>query len=205
MNQKVTFGHDSSAWLKGYDDYIKLYRRTRLIITAAVFLVIGALFVEQIVRDPSYGVGWFCLAICIFIIAVNVMSPIVQKRKIASALDEIKDDRYILNIYDDRYVVETILPQSETVVEAVSDEESADGSKTQVTEVAVSSASPDENQIPPTETMLADKSLKAVERNDYFGLYSAKTFCVIPKSSLSDEGREAVSELVRKINESGKK
>ena len=47
--------------------------------------------------------------------------------------------------------------------------------------------------------------LKAVERNDYFGLYSAKTFCVIPKSSLSDEGREAVSELVRKINESGKK
>ena len=53
--------------------------------------------------------------------------------------------------------------------------------------------------------MLADKSLKAVERNDYFGLYSAKTFCVIPKSSLSDEGREAVSELVRKINESGKK
>lgn len=205
MNQKVTFGHDSSVWLKGYDDYIKLYRRTRLIITAAVFLVIGALFVEQIVRDPSYGVGWFCLAICIFIIAVNVMSPIVQKRKIASALDEIKDDRYILNIYDDRYVVETILPQRETVVEAVSDEESADGSKTQVTEVAVSSASPDENQIPPTETMLADKSLKAVERNDYFGLYSAKTFCVIPKSSLSDEGREAVSELVRKINESGKK
>lgn len=204
MNQKVTFGHDSSAWLKGYDDYIKLYRRTRLIITAAVFLVIGALFVEQIVRDPSYGVGWFCLAICIFIIAVNVMSPIVQKRKIASALDEIKDDRYILNIYDDRYVVETILPQRETVVEAVSDEEGADGSKTQVTEVAVSSASPDENQIPPTETMLADKSLKAVERNDYFGLYSAKTFCVIPKSSLSDEGREAVSELVRKINESGK-
>lgn len=71
--------------------------------------------------------------------------------------------------------------------------------------MAVSSASPDENQIPPTETMLADKSLKAVERNDYFGLYSAKTFCVIPKSSLSDEGREAVSELVRKINESGKK
>lgn len=205
MNQKVTFGHDSSAWLNGYDDYIKLYRRTRLIITAAVFLVIGALFVEQIVRDPSYGVGWFCLAICIFIIAVNVMSPIVQKRKIASALDEIKDDRYILNIYDDRYVVETILPQRETVVEAVSDEEGADGSKTQVTEVAVSSASPDENQIPPTETMLADKSLKAVERNDYFGLYSAKTFCVIPKSSLSDEGREAVSELVRKINESGKK
>lgn len=205
MNQKVTFGHDSSAWLKGYDDYIKLYRRTRLIITAAVFLVIGALFVEQIVRDPSYGVGWFCLAICIFIIAVNVMSPIIQKRKIASALDEIKDDRYILNIYDDRYVVETILPQRETVVEAVSDEEGADGSETQVTEVAVSSASPDENQIPPTETMLADKSLKAVERDDYFGLYSAKTFCVIPKSSLSDEGREAVSELVRKINESGKK
>lgn len=205
MNQKVTFGHDSSAWLKGYDDYIKLYRRTRLIITAAVFLVIGALFVEQIVRDPSYGVGWFCLAICIFIIAVNVMSPIIQKRKIASALDEIKDDRYILNIYDDRYVVETILPQRETVVEAVSDEEGADGSETQITEVAVSSASPDENQIPPTETMLADKSLKAVERDDYFGLYSAKTFCVIPKSSLSDEGREAVSELVRKINESGKK
>ena len=167
--------------------------------------MIGALFVEQIVRDPSYGVGWFCLAICIFIIAVNVMSPIVQKRKIASALDEIKDDRYILNIYDDRYVVETILPQRETVVEAVSDEEGADGSKTQVTEVAVSSASPDENQIPPTETMLADKSLKAVERHDYFGLYSAKTLCVIPKSSLSDEGREAVSELVRKINESGKK
>ena len=64
--------------------------------------MIGALFVEQIVRDPSYGVGWFCLAICIFIIAVNVMSPLVQKRKIASALDEIKADRYILNIYDDR-------------------------------------------------------------------------------------------------------
>lgn len=174
-NISIEYGHEKQCWLDGYDSYTRLFKRKRQIVFTVLFAVIAVLFVEQIVRDPQYGTGWFCLAICIFMLAVNLLTPHIEKKKIACALDNIKDDRYTITIYEDRFCVKTV-PSGEEA-----------------------------EQIPETVTLLSDKTLRAVEKQGYYGLFSKTTFCIIPRSGLSEDENEALGRLVKSIEENRKK
>lgn len=179
------FSHNSEYWLDGYNEYYKLFQRKKTIILTVAFGVLSLLFLQQVIFDSSYGLGWVCLAISVSMMLITLLSPVFEKKNIErNALDVIKDDRYIFRIYDDRYSVETIIPES--------DKKYLEADK-------------DGNEVPypvikPTVTPLSEKSLKAIEKDGYFGFFSKFSFCVIPKSDLGENETKALNELADKIN-----
>lgn len=52
----------------------------------------------------------------------------------------------------------------------------------------------------PDVTSLAEKSLKAYDREKYYLIFAKDSFCVVPKADLSEADSKAVSELIEKIS-----
>ncbi len=167
MDEKYTleFTGDRECWLAGYREYVKSISKKRIIIDCVIFGILSLLFIQQIVIQPDYGVGWICLAISVFMIVMSFITPIRQIKSVEATLDDIDGRKYIFKIYDDKYSVEGI-----------------------------------ENSAEADVTSLTEKSLKAFNREKYYGLYSKNTFCVIPKACLSEADSRAVLELIEKIS-----
>ncbi len=178
MSENITFscdtieyGFEQESWLEGYDMYYKLYRKRRTIIFAVIFLVLALLFVQQVAVDPTYGVGWMCLVICVAIAVVYLISPVIEKKNVKNALPAIENDRYVVRIYPEKVTVKTILP--------------ADDEKY---------LEPDETgelkpypEIPETVIDLSDKTLKTAETDKMFAIYTKYTQCIITKKDLSED------------------
>ncbi|MCD7731981.1 MAG: hypothetical protein LUH56_00870 [Oscillospiraceae bacterium] len=176
----IEYGFDEESWLEGYDMYYKLYRRKRTICFVVLFLVLAALFVQQVVLDPTYGVGWTCLAICLAIALVYALAPAYEKRNVKRALPAIENDRHVLKIYPEKITVRTILPEDDAQY-----------------------LEPDESgnlmpypEIPETVIDLTDKTLKTAETDKMFAVYTKYTQSIIPKADLSEEELERLKQCV---------
>ncbi|MCD7846441.1 MAG: hypothetical protein LUG49_00170 [Oscillospiraceae bacterium] len=177
----IEYGFDEESWLEGYDAYYKLYRRRRTIGFVVLFLVLALLFVQQVVMDPTYGVGWTCLAICLAIALVYALAPAYEKRNVRRALPAIQNDRYVLKIYPNKITVRTILPEEDSQY-----------------------LEPDEfgnlkpyPEIPETTIDLTDKTLKTAETDKMFAVYTKYTQCIIPKGNISEEQLERLRKISR--------
>ncbi len=167
----IEYGFNQESWLQGYDMYYKLYRRKRTILFVVLFLVLGLLFVQQVVMDPSYGVGWMCLAICLAVAVVYALSPWYERKNVIKALPAIENDRYILKIYLEKITIRTILPEDDS----------------QYLEPDESGNLKPYPEIPETVIDLSDKTLKTAETDKMFAVYTKYTQSIIPKSDLSEE------------------
>ncbi len=107
MEEKYTleFTCDRECWLAGYREYIKSISKKRIIIDCVIFGILSLLFIQQIVLQPDYGVGWICLAISVFMIVMSFITPIRQIKSVEATLDDIDGRKYIFKIYDDKYSV----------------------------------------------------------------------------------------------------
>lgn len=107
MDEKYSleFTCDRECWLAGYREYIKSISKKRIIIDCIIFGILSLLFIQQIVLQPDYGVGWICLAISVFMIVMSFITPIRQIKSVETTLDDIDGRKYIFKIYDDKYSV----------------------------------------------------------------------------------------------------
>lgn len=160
-------------WLKGYDIYASMFKKKSAYLRAAIFVVPLALFIEQIIRDSSYTMGWICIVICVAMITAALLTPIIERKQTAQALDAIADDTYVLELYDDRFTVSTKICEDEKNLEY------------------------DENgevrplpEIPASVCELSEKSLRGCETADIIALFSNKGSFFIPKSALDSESLE---------------
>lgn len=167
---KVKYGIDKNEWLEGWEIYYKTYKQKWVYIRAAVFLIPLALFVEQVVRDPSYGVGWVSIGICIACMAVLFFSKHTEKKNYINALEALKDDEYILTVDGTALTLETLLPESDK--EFLEPDEEGNLKEYPA--------------IDPTTLDLADKTVKCFETENIIGLFSDKLGCVIPKAKIDE-------------------
>ncbi|MCD7771051.1 MAG: hypothetical protein LUH23_03050 [Oscillospiraceae bacterium] len=177
----IEYGFNQESWLEGYDMYYKLYKRKRTILFVVLFLVLGLLFVQQVVMDPTYGVGWMCLAICLAVAVVYALSPWYERKNVQKALPAIENDRYILKIYPEKITVRTILPEDDS----------------QYLEPDESGNLKPYPEIPETVIDLSDKTLKTAETDKMFAVYTKYTQCIIPKGDLSEEELERLRKISR--------
>ena len=101
-------------WLEGYDLGYKLFRKKFTVLKAAIFLIPIALFIDSLVRDPYFTVGYVCIAVCLGAMFCIFATPKMQRRTSEHALDELEGDTYNLKVFDDKLTVETVLPEGET-------------------------------------------------------------------------------------------
>lgn len=175
------FSFDKDVWLKGYEIYNRLYRKRKKIIYTAVFGVLALLFLQQIIMNPSYGVGWVCMAISLGVVAAVWLNPLFERKKIEPALDALKDDKYSVSIYDNKYTVKTILPESDNEFLEVDE----NGERIPL------------EPIPETSVSFEDKDFKAVITDELIGMFTANTQCIIPKKCLDEEKIKLIEDLLK--------
>lgn len=177
---RFEFSHNNDIWIKGYDIFNRLYRRKKKIIYTVMFAVLAALFSEQIIRDPGYGVGWVCFAICLAVITVTWISPMIERKNVCEAVKELDGYRYLFTLFDDKFSVETIIMPSDN-----------DGGE------AENANDGELSDIAPTECMLSEKSIKAVETDEMIAIFSDRTQCIIPKSDISESDAEDLRSIFK--------
>ncbi|MBQ8623276.1 MAG: hypothetical protein IJ424_02725 [Oscillospiraceae bacterium] len=167
-------------WLSGYDLYFNLFTKKTTYIKAAIFVVPLILFIEQVIRDPKFTVGWVCIAACVMMIVSAFISNKLERKNIANALDAIKDDIYILNLFDDRLTVKTIVNESPENLEY------------------------DENgelkplpEIPESVCEFSEKTLKVYETEKIIGLFSRRGSFFIPKAGLDENELNVVTSTLK--------
>ncbi len=177
----IEYGFHQESWLEGYDMYYKLYRRKRTILFVVLFLVLGLLFVQQVVMDPTYGVGWMCLAICFAVAVVYALSPWYERKNVIKALPAIENDRYVLKIYPEKITIRTIISEDDS----------------QYLEPDESGNLKPYPTIPETVIDLSDKTLKTAETEKMFAVFTKYTQSIIPKEDLSEEELERLRKISR--------
>ncbi len=167
-------------WLKGYDLYYSLFKKRSTYVKAAIFVVPLLLFVQQVFIDPSYTLGWVCIVVCAAMIAATLITPKLERKNTANALDAISDDVYTLELYDDKFVVTT------KVVEKIENLELDENGEPKPLP-----------EIPASVCELDEKSLKCYETADVLGLFSHKGSFFIPKSELDDESLNILKDSLK--------
>ncbi len=167
-------------WLSGYDLYYNLFKKKTTYLKAAIFVIPLILFIEQVIRDPSFTVGWVCIGICVAMIGSALFTGKLERKNMATALDAIKDDSYVLNLYEDRLTVKTIVNESPENLEY------------------------DENgelkplpEIPESVCELTDKTLKVYETKDLVALFSRKGSFFVPKSAINESDLDILTSCLK--------
>ena len=162
------------------DDAFRTFQRRyvfkRNVIKSVGFGLLGIGFLVSSFIYPDQVMNYILFGVCAAAVAMIWYNNVKIRRSLMDALKMLEDDRYIFTLFDDRFKIETIVPEEERNAE-------------------------DFEEIPPQEFELDDPLLDAVEKNDKFVVIVRKaTIYVLPKRCMNDEQMKLVREKL-KINE----
>ncbi len=162
------------------DDAFRTFQRRyvfkRNVIKSVGFGLLGIGFLVSSFIYPDQVMNYILFGVCAAAVAMIWYNNVKIRRSLMDALKMLEDDRYIFTLFDDRFKIETIVPEEERNAE-------------------------DFEEIPPQEFELDDPLLDAVEKNDKFVVIVKKaTIYVLPKRCMNDEQMKLVREKL-KINE----
>ena len=155
---------------KAFKIFQKKYTLKANIIKTVLFGVVFVLFIEQIVRDPSYAIAWCCAGVCAGMIFFTWYSPVKIRKSLLQALEVLKDDRYVFSLFDDSFMIETILPDDSEFKD-----KDEDGNVIET------------EPIEPRTVTFSDTRLDCIETEDMFiFLVKKDTIFVLPKRAMSE-------------------
>ena len=179
---KLVYGIKQEEWLECYDLFYSLYRKKWTYIKAGIFVIPLALFIFDVIAQPSFTMGWVCIVVCLGAIAAILATPKLDRRNTEHALEALKDDRYQFTLFDDRIEIGTVLPENE---ENYLDRD-ADGNPIP------------EPEIRPVVIKLSEKSFQVIETENIFALITKEMSYAVPKAGLSVYELETLRDLRRK-------
>ena len=149
----------------------RLYVFKSNMIKTLVFVVIAVFFAIQIAIGKGDHITWGLMAVCLGIIAVIWITPVRIRKSLMTALEALKDDRYVFTLFKNRFEIETIIPENEY-------EEGEE-----------------RNKVPISKYKLGEDSMRLVETDEmYLVFISKETFHILPKRCLT----EAQTEILEK-------
>lgn len=139
-------------------------------IKTAGFGILAVGFAVSAYKDPSMTVNYMLLGVCLAAIAAIWYNTKKIRRSLMEALKMLEDDRYIFSLYEDSFVIETIIPEEEKNEEGFV-------------------------PIKPNIEKLSDEGLDITEHEDMFVIIVKKeTIFVLPKRCMSEEQIKILSE-----------
>lgn len=190
----ISYKVSSEQWIQGWEKYYDTFRFKGQVIRAAIFLVPLILFVEQVIKDPSYGAGWICIVICLLSMAVLLLSKFTEKRNYIKLLEVGATDTFTLSVADNDLMLIKVEEGQNQTVTVEDDNVSIEGELADDADLDKEELS----DIPPMKCDLSDKLVKAFESDEFFGIFSDILSCVIPKSQLSEEDASSLREALKK-------
>ncbi len=155
----------------------KKYVYKKNIIKSVGFGLLAVGFAVSAYRDPSVAFNYILTGICLAAIVAIWYNMKHIRKSLMEALKMLEDDRYIFTLYQDRFVIETIVTEEEKAEE-------------------------DFTPIPPQAVELSDNALDVEEQEDKFILIIKKeTIYVLPKRCMNNEQIKAVRDTLKIKNE----
>ncbi len=165
-NTVFRYAFSKEDWLEGYGVAYKLYKRKFTYIKAALFVIPLILFIQGVIVDPNYTMGYICIAVCAAAVLCILATPKLERRSYEHAAEYLEGDSYELSVEGSRLVLTTVsAPDSEIPKQ-------------------------------PTVVELSDRSFKGVETENIFGAFTKAASIVVPKKSLSADEQEALRSVL---------
>ncbi|WP_124100392.1 YcxB family protein [Ruminococcus sp. Marseille-P6503] len=155
----VTNEEEGEAFLTFQKKYV--YRKNWIKTIGFALLAVG--FAVSAWRDPSIAMNYILLGVCAAAIAAIWFNMKKIRSSLLEALKILEDDRYVFSLYDDSFVIETIITEEEK-------------------------SSEDYQPIPPRTVRLDEEELDIIEKDDMFVVILKRdTIYVLPKRCMSEK------------------
>lgn len=189
INYDITLDEEDRA----FRIFQRLYVFKKNLFRSALFAIVAIIFAVQIIMGKGDGVAWGLMAVSIAFIGVIWITPIRIRKMLLVALETLKDDRYILRLYDSGFEIETVIPQGDAEIAREIDE--ADGEEYDETEEETL-----ERLKPPvSEYKFSQEGLRLVENDEMYLIFVSKeTFHILPKRALDDSQKVTIGDVFRK-------
>ena len=189
INYDITLDEEDRA----FRIFQRLYVFKKNLFRSALFAVVAVMFLIQIAMGKGDNIAWGLMTVCIAFIAVIWITPIRIRKMLLVALETLKDDRYIMRIYDSGFEIETVIPQDDAEIAKAIDD--ADGEERDETdEETLERLTP-----PKSEYRFSQEGLRLVENDDMYMIFVSKeTFHILPKRALDGDQKSAIEEIFHK-------
>lgn len=173
---------------KAFRIFQRLYTLKRNIITSSLFGLVALSFAIQIISGKGDSLAWGLMVVCIAFAAVVWLNQYRIRKMLLTALEVLKDDRYILSIYEKGFEIETIIPQEDVqTAREVNGDEDGD-------EEVMGRLKP-----PPSRYTFEQDGIRLVENDELYMVFVTKeTFHVLPKRALTEAQKDTVKEIFEK-------
>lgn len=166
-NLSVTYDIKNTEEEEAFIAFQKKFIVKSSILKTVAFGILALLFVYQIINAPDNFASWLCMVVCLAVIFIVWYNPIKIRKTLMQSLKPLEDDRYIFKLYENRFSIETIIPQEE-IDEAIKEGE-------------------EPTQIPPRVVDLSDTGLSVLEKENMFVIFLKKeSIYVLPKRCMTE-------------------
>ena len=154
-----------------FKEFQKKYVFKGNLIKTGLFSILAILFLQQVITEPSYTLGYGLIGICLAVIVFVWYNPYTIRKKLLASLKELEEDVYEFSLYDDYFSVKTVEVKSK---QDVDDEEN-----------------PEEEIImeyKPSIFNFSETTMDVIEKSDMFIVFIKKqTIYVFPKKYISEQ------------------
>lgn len=181
------YGIPTSLYGTAFKVFQKKYVYPRNRIMTAVFAGVAVYYIYSASKDMENMLYWFLAAVCLALIASLWYNPHKLRKNLIKSVENISDDLYRIEIFDDKMTVEMIMPETESGTEK---EEKTDDDEGIDTEFFAQ----EENQNEKTVINFGS-NVAVIEKQDFFLVYILKSvFYIIPKNAFSDDENKTMAE-----------
>ncbi len=203
------YGINTEMYMKAFKVFQQKYVYPRNYIMTLLFLAIGGYYLWLIMQDTENMSYMLFIALSIMLISSMWLGTFNQRIKLRKAVDNINDDRYKLEIFNEGLTIEMFQQSDDKNVENNSENESFQQSDNENVENSSenknfqqSDSANVENGIideeffapPPAENqnqktyIRFDKNVVVIDKDEFFLVYIKKSvFYIIPKKDFSEE------------------
>lgn len=177
------YGIPASLYGTAFKVFQKKYVYPRNWIMTAVFAGVAVYYIYSASKDMENMIYWLLAAVCLALIASLWYNPHKLRKNLIKSVDNIRDDLYRIQIFDDRMTVEMIMPETESDSEKKEKTDDSDGIDTEF-------FAQEENQNEKTVINFGS-NVAVIEKQDFFLVYIIKSvFYIIPKNAFSSEEKQ---------------
>lgn len=190
VNYDITLDEEDRA----FRIFQRLYVFKKNLFRSALFAIVAIIFAVQIIMGKGDGLAWGLMAVSIAFIGVIWITPIRIRKMLLVALETLKDDRYILRLYDSGFEIETVIPQGDAQIAREIDEADGVGETDETEDETLERLKP-----PVSEYKFSQEELRLVENDEMYLIFVSKeTFHILPKRVLDDSQKATIGDVFRK-------
>ena len=166
-NLSVAYNIKNTEEEEAFITFQKKYILKSNILKTVAFGILALLFIYQIVNAPDNFASWLCFVVCLAVIFIVWYNPIKIRKTLMQSLKPLEDDRYIFKLYENKFTIETVIPQEE-IDEAIKEGE-------------------EPVKIPPKVVDFSDTGLSVLEKENMFVIFLKKeSIYVLPKRCMTE-------------------